>query len=528
MKNDILLQNEWGKLSFLRGGAKAYIAGINEYRDVPDTIQIQDALYLEGSFVASIKFSEYEIIYPSLDTNYDVFYFEENGEYHISYDFYDIVEQYKDRLSVNKCAEKHFIKKGYFEPEETFFNEIRRVRIGNAIIRKLDEKFCSIITLPIKKWNVNKEIYKNGLICSIKLNAPYNNEYLLFSGGRDSALLALILKKELNVDIKLITGIVENLEWDEEYENRVKYFSDKLDCDYKLIPVNYDHYSFDDLIYLVKKMPLCAHTSIIFDTLNRYIEKENGRVWTGQDSDSMYALGKTGGKMGPILARLILSDAGLKTLKDVEGASPISYLLNICSYVYSRKHKKKVRIPKNIEELRRVMLKSETGMPLISSKEECINSKCSKPKDIFGVRRLLFEDKLSSHLVGGDHRIITYAGNISKKPVYPFSSVLMILIQINIPRGIRESVINKRYISELIKDYIGRKDFRKIYPPEVFDFSRKEDAYYVSILKSTNFGKSLSHISLYQDTTYQKALSKTWEKYVMRSIGEVNGRKDFI
>ena len=56
-KKQILHSNEKAELSFIKGTASAFISEVISYGQVPDKLSIKDALFLEGAFIASLKFA---------------------------------------------------------------------------------------------------------------------------------------------------------------------------------------------------------------------------------------------------------------------------------------------------------------------------------------------------------------------------------------------------------------------------------------------------------------------------------------
>ena len=73
-------------------------------------------------------------------------------------------------------------------------------------------------------------------------------------------------------------------------------------------------------------------------------------------------------------------------------------------------------------------------------------------------------------------------------------------------RDICEDYINKKWISELINKYIGRSDFEKLYPFELFRDVRVVGTYEKNILHDTRFGKSLKEKQDMKETVFKKPL----------------------
>lgn len=506
-----------GKIQLVCGQVKALIEDVNKYVETPEEIEMEQALYLEGEYIVKLKFNSFCLIYSSISAAYDLFYFEKDGKTVIETDFYKIISLYEGDLTLDAPACDYFVKKGYFKPGDTFYNEIKRVPIGVGVVQYNDGK-TYMVRLQKKDWKISEKDYQMGLIKSIEIYNPCEKDYLLFSGGKDSALLAILMKKEFGINLNLVMAQVEKCDWDEDYEKRIDYYREFLDANTKILKLDYDKYSVEKIEYLIRKMPLCTHSAATFDLMNTYVQERGGRSWTGQNSDAMYALGKTGEKFGPMFARYLISDYGLKMLKDVEGVS-FGLLAKLLAKLYSAKWNKSYRCANNLSELRKSLLEAPTGMPLVPKEE---NGYCSLQKySIKEARNILYEDKMSSYMCGGDSRVVRYAGNIESDTVFPYSSVLMCHIQRNMSMKMNAVIKNKPFISDFIISYIGKKDYDKLYPSEFFNFDRREDRYYHDILNITNYGKDLREYSQYNGTSFQEALSYAWLKIVREDVEKV-------
>lgn len=486
------------------------IEDINRYVAVPEEIEIEQALYLEGEYIAKLQFDSFTLIYSSMNAAYDLLYFQKEANVIVETDFYKLVSLCEGELTRNTEACDYFIKKGYFRPGDTFYNEIKRVPIGIGLVQYHNGK-TYMIRLPKKNWKISEKDYQAGLIASMRLYNPCEKDFILFSGGKDSSLLAILMKKEFGITPNLVMAQIEKCDWDEDYEKRIQYYGRTLDANINVLKLDYDQYSVEKMEYLIKKMPLCTHSAAIYDMMNTYVQQQGGRCWTGQNSDTMYALGKTGEKLGPMLARYLISDSGLKMLKDVEGFS-FGFIAKLLAGLYSIKWKKGYRCPKYFSELRKSMSESSTGMPLVPKGE---NGGSRKHKyTVREARNILYEDKMSSNMCGGNSKVIRYAGGIESHTVFPYSSVLMCLIQQNMDANMQSVLKNKPYISDFIIQYIGKKDYKHLYPSELFNFDRREDRYYHDILEITNYGKDLKEYAQYNGKSFQEALSYTWMKMI--------------
>ncbi len=300
---------------------------------------------------------------------------------------------------------------------------------------------------------------------------------------------------------------------------------------------NQNDYSFNDIQYLVKSMPLTAHNSIGFEAMCRYVNEHNGRCWTGQDADAMYALGYTGGAFREILCRFMVSDNYLRSLDDVKGISFARCVSSFFSMISNAKSHMDMRSPHNLSEFRDAFLHMYASVPLFPKNKILSGDFTELQKHAFDNKTGLFKlgkkekftvkeaklalylDKMGFYITGRDHRIITYAGHLQRKTVYPYSSAMMFFICSGIKRGISEITTNKKWISDLVKYYIGDKAFKKLYSTEFFRSYKVLAAYEADILNKTVFGKSLKQETGYTGNSFQEALALAWEKELLAEIG---------
>lgn len=504
-----------GKIEIIKGIVNDFIVSKNKYLGyVPDKISIDQSLYLEGNYIVKIIFDKYELIYSSLSVAYDLFYCNLNNNIFYSTDFFECVSKYGSVTKDNNSIDM-FFRHGYFRPGETYFKEIHRLKACEGLIKNKEDNTWSLIFLPVSHWNITEKDYQECFINSVGKLEPRNNDSVLFSGGRDSALLALTLVKEFKIKPLLVMTTITGLGFDEGYNERNAFYSSFLNVEQKTIPLSYDDYTFDDVKPLVHKMPICSHLALSFIQMNKYISESNSRSWTGQNSDSLYCLGKTGDRLGSILDRFLISDKFLATLSDVNGNSlGGKFQAEIVAQAFSHRYGNKFKAPHNINELRYSLL--ETNLGLISKNDSLIHARNNKVS-IKEARYLLYIDKISSHISGSDHRVVQYAGGINENNVlFPYSTVMMTLLQMNMSMRLADILNNKKYISDKIRYYIGNENYNKLYPNEVFNLNPMVKNYYKGIMSETKYGRSLYSIS--GSTDWQKAISISWMKEVFDEL----------
>lgn len=517
MARGIFESSEKGLLSFLKGRASAFVARPGIYEEVPEMLMASEGLYLEGDFIAQLTFKGYRLIYPSVTAQSDLFYITNGNTIKFDYDYISFARDYRDILTVDKEAEDYFIKHSLHRPGETFHKEIKRVLIGDGIVI-YDDGTYEMVSLPVKKWNVISEDFFDGLRAFCAQQNPIDEkEYLLFSGGRDSALLALTLAKELGKKMHYLTSVPKKFYDGGDYSEKFDVYSGILGVEIEQVSLDYDLYTWDNISYLVPKMPLAAHISVAFDLMNRYVDQYDGRPWTGQDADSMYCLGYSGDGYLEMMERFFISDGYLKSLDDVVGTSLGGIIGRIIAWGGSRKTGKPLCAPRNIGELKDCVVNMYSTVPILD-----VNHKCEAMQDhkisLTEARNILWNNKISMYITARDHRSMAYAGECKKATVFPYSSAMMYFFQINMRRGFTEIIANKKLISHRIEYYIGKDRFKKLYPNDFWMRNRVSMNYEESILMNSAFGKSLRETSRCDGKILSQVLAKCWMNEVFRLI----------
>ena len=505
-----------GKLSFLKGNASAYVASPGIYQPVPEELTISDALYLEGDFIAQLQFDNYKLIYPSVTAQSDIFYIIKDSKIEIGFDFITMAQNNRERLTLDKDSECYFLHHSLHRPGETFFKEIRRLLIGDGVIIFNDESF-EIVSLPIKTWVVKPEDFISGLkaFC-IHQNPIDDKEYLLFSGGRDSSLLGLLLNKEFGKKVHLVTSIPKKFNDGGCYNEKFEVYADIIG-EIEKIGLDYDEYTWETIRPIVSKMPLAAHIIAGYDTINKFIDLHDGRPWTGQDADCMYCLGYSGDGYLEMMERFFISDGFLKSLNDVKGKSLSRLIGQLIAWGGSRRTGKHLCAPKNIQELKSSVINMYSTVPIVNASARAETS--SVKHSLSEARHILWANKVSLYVTARDHRSITYAGECRKPAIFPYSSAMMYFIYVNMSRGISEIMANKKLISNQIKYYIGKERFNKIYPSDFWMKKRVSMEYENNILMHSKFGESLRSMSRNKDTVLSRVLADCWREEVYRIIG---------
>jgi len=397
-------------------------------------------IYLYGDAILfKIKNSSLKYIFPDISGIRDIFYTKKhNGSCVISDDFFKIVSQFTV-LNIDKNALVFFITHGYFPPGKTYFKEIIRVQAGNILINNEG----NIIERNIFEWSnaiapsVSYKIFKLAFNSIFENEIISNDDALLLSGGCDSGLIAALSyiqfnKKPLMLTMKYKQNMGLNYN---DVEKAIK-IADFYGAPFKIINVDFDSYTLQNLETFVNRMPLAAHLSMGFYEMMKNISNFGiGRVWCGQNADNVYNLGPTGklqgsNGIGDLIRRYYLSREYFTGLSDVLEKSQAFPIIRLMGYfgsmlMYTKKYCK-IGQPKSFNQLKINFLNSDNYLAL--SKNCDINlpplyEKISTRR----ARQILFDEKLSSYITGRDSRVIYSACNIFKSDtVLPFSATNMI------------------------------------------------------------------------------------------------------
>ena len=478
----------------------------------------KDLIKLEGDYIAEgVMEDSTRIVYPSLSGAYDLFFLNNNHKGLLySNDFFWIVKQ-QGKVTYDYQQLDFFLKKGYLMPGKTFFNEVKRVELGKAL--KINGDNVDIVKLCIDEWNIGYKQFLSTIKYSILNRMKSGNKnILLFSGGKDSGFLSVFLKKEFGIDPILYTGnYVEpsGFRMNEKDIERGKIYKEKLGLDLRYSDVNINDFSVDKILYLVERMPMASHLSVLFQFLFNKISELDGdiSVWTGQNADTVYGLGNTGSNIPNILTRYMLTNHYINSFSDTKNKVAGRILGQLIGKSYQIKRGIKLYPPRYSYDfidkaMNGIIMMSDSPLPDKRSITRNVNSD--------DVRKVVWENYQSAHLTGMDHQIIRNAGDERIERNFPFSSVRSMLMFRSIRFGLKDIMHPKYYISRYLKEFWGRKLYDKLYPVDLsFLKINKDISNFEDNIFDTNYGKSmLDYLGMKKSDSMnlQNVISKVWLK----------------
>ena len=238
--------------------------------------------------------NSFEIFYEGevLDTEF-LYYTETQDEIKFSHDFFEIIKSIpKPSLNIDAC--NVYTHLGYTPYNFTIYNEIHKIP-SVCKLNFIDGKlFLSLGLIKLESKISSKDLIYNSIrdsYCSQKKNA------ILFSGGYDSILTALILKKEFGKDnLKLITIAYDNIDFipiklDLEYSKKI---AKELDLEHEIVLYDPKKDNIKNRFNtILLNNPLSVHFSFLFSYLSEFYSSSDYNFISGQNADSIINLGAT-------------------------------------------------------------------------------------------------------------------------------------------------------------------------------------------------------------------------------------------
>jgi len=422
----------------------------------------------------------------------------------ISNGFFEISSKIPS-LSIDEKNVNFFISHGYFLPGKTFFKEISRVKVGNKLFFNDNGDFTekSIWKNNEELPKINYKLFKKTLLSVFDYNKINGGDAILLSGGCDSGLLAVISVLEFSRKPVFITlKYKEPLLLNKKDVAIAGKLADFLRADHLIPELDFNNQTLFMLNDYVERMPLAAHLSLGFLKMAETAKEKNiKRIWSGQNADSLYNLGPGGNGKRNILRRFYLSKNYLKSLCDIKGNGLISPLFRaggeIGNIAFQIKTKQKTRQPKNFQELLEAFENSQEYICLVKKdynreKKVLLNNISS-----LNAKKIIFERKMQSFILGGDPRAIYSSADIFKiKAVLPYSAENMIHFFRRLEMNLADIVKPKRFIYRYLKELLGSKNFKRIYSFKIKNYKKRirSENWEKKILENTKFGQELQRV----------------------------------
>jgi len=469
----------------------------------------KDIPYFYGDAIAyTVEKGRLTSISPDISGVRDVLIAEmEDGSFLVGDDFFETV-RHMPRVHLDHAAAAFFTGHGYFDTGRTFFREIRRVPTGKrAVFSPLGRPSFESLFAGIPpggrgaRMSDPYEAFKECLLSVFTVEEVADEELLLLSGGCDSGLIAAIMTKVLGARPQTATmEYVPYLEGNVSDARIAGGVSGHLGLEHAQYEVNFDGMQLERLRDFVRLMPLAAHFSLNHDHLARATARSGaGRVWSGQNADSIYNLGPTArfwpaGK-GDLIKRFFLSRDFMALLSDVHRPAPrlpaAGLLARLGRLLISHRFSRSYTLPENFNEFLASYQASERYLPL---KEDASFSLPPLQAAITTgeARERIFDEKLSSFLVGRDARVMPAAAALNGiRAKQPYSSPNMIHFFRSLEMGWRDVISPKRFFYRYLRELLGSSACRQLFNGGDGGKGVRDEPWQKMVLHETRIGKDL-------------------------------------
>jgi len=476
----------------------------------------------------------------------------------ISDNFWEIAKN-QSYLTLDLPSIKFFIKNHNCAIQKTLFKEVRRIPKG-YVLSFSETKYQLINIMSFGNYlNINSDpynLFKKAINSVFELHKISNNDYIFFSGGCDSGLIAAIgYKKFLKTPSLLTIRAKQHIGANFDDWHIAKTFAEYLGAKHYIVDIDYDNISCNNLDDIIEKMPFSVHLTLNFSKLVDFAKttaissttNATYRFWTGQNADSLYnfqysARGEriiSAAKY--IIERFYTTANFLETLPDVNCSTHYSFLNKIYAnslssislLFYNFYYLHKYYAPKNFNQIRYALLKKDP----IPSPFEYNEKPMLNPISPIMCRQILTDDKLNAHVIGPDSRAIYYSSKriTNSETIFPYSATNMFHFFRNLNLNTTDAIFPKRYLYKYLHELIGKKNYKEIYREEVPGFPIKKAIKGYSIFwqkefLSTRFATELS-LSIAKDyirileelepiaqTQLGKLLALYWIQYICKKL----------
>jgi hypothetical protein len=448
-------------------------------------------------------------ICPDFSGSKDLFYIEVNSNIILISDNFWEITQNLNRLTLDGTEIVFFLKRGYCSPGKTVFTEIKRISPGDSIIFS-GESFNVTHILPYGKYlklKTDFDVYKKCINSVFDLYPMTDHDIIYFSGGVDSGLISALGYLKFKVKPTLITLHYKPKMYITERDLSIaERVSNYYGARHIVVEADFNKLSPKDIEPLINLMPLSAHGSYSFLEMAKKIASSpllntTGKIWCGQNNDTLYDLQLSG--QGELLTtkirlsaeRLPISKYYLRSLLKSN-----SYLFNlnriilgkVIEKIFSAYYHDNYFLPKTFGELRKNILQEKSVFS-----HEVQNKSIYEIANLSSLkcRQILFDDKLCSHMCGGDHRVVLSTAKLltDRKCVLPYSFPNLIHFYRNLELSFKDILQPKRFTYMYLKELLEEKIYRTLYlKPSDVHSSEKHSNWDKKILEETIFGQELT------------------------------------
>lgn len=257
---------------------------------------------ISGVFVCIIIQDEKLYIYNDICGNFRLYYRLEKNKLYLNDDYTKLL--FNKKLQLDKQEFNFWIKKNYTTGSKTLFQQIKKIppstktffsgkKIKHSIYFNSDNKSGSI--------SLEKNL-KNNLIKNI-IHLKNKKNILLFSGGKDSSLIAQLLLENKIKFHSVYINTKQKIDQIENNKTKASIIAKKNNFKLHEVKVDLKTYNINNIL---NSMLFDFHFSILHFEGIRLIKKkfgENINLICGQSADSIFSYGATSNSLSHFLSR---------------------------------------------------------------------------------------------------------------------------------------------------------------------------------------------------------------------------------
>jgi len=432
-------------------------------KNIIDYFNIEDKLnHLKGHFFGVIINNDSITIFNDITAGFRVYVYEDENLLFYSDNY---------RIILKNILKNHI---EFDEYELSFWKEHRFTTGSRTFIRYLN-KVPPASIIKINKSKILNTCYfkdydndpdRKALLCTIRydleetmklLKDKYNKFILFFSGGYDSALLAVILKS-LYIDFDAIF-IKTNPIYKENYSDYINALriSNLLKLNLNILEISLDKNNLEMNKLILDDLLFDRHFALLFYYTFKLLSKKYPKdvlLLFGQSADSVFSFGPTGDNLGGIIRRILIN-------------YPFCPLNIIFKEVLSKRIKKNFICPRNMEEYFLAFFDEKEYIPLL--REDSYKRKIYLTSIINQIKRenalsSLMYLKLFGFLQGSDNQVIYKAANAFgfKNVFLPYAQPSIIYAICKYKSKFIDTFIPKYPVKNLLKYYLPNVKIKKI------------------------------------------------------------------
>lgn len=481
---------------------------------------------------------------PDITASRDLFYAKTPaGAWLLEDDFFRIAREFR-KLTLTRDIFLYFVQHGYLPPGKTFFEEIRRVRVGTQLT------FGGPMPREEDVWQEPEHLPRTyegfkRAFSSVFAAYPFGEQAAIsLSAGSDSGLLAALAVLKYGKRPLAITLVNPNqpLEINDIDAANAGRITRHLDLEHAVLEFDFNKMRADNLRGVVCAMPLAAQLSLHHFLIGEEAARKGmQQLWHGQSADSAYNLGPTQRSWGGPLRRFYFAKEYWQGFPDITGNKLVGAAARTLGALgpiaWRLAHKQALRQPTSFRELMTTFADSEQELPLPARDSKRLVGFARK-LSTRQAREEFFAWKAQAFLVGRDPRIrYVVADHYGFESVLPYTAANMLQFFRGLETGWRDIFTPKRFIYRYLEELLGRKAYAELYIGQEKRVSRVSPLTWAQwqedVLTNTVLGKELVEAvrgggvlrRIHREgerrpASIQQALGPLWIQHVLSEIEE--------